>query len=72
VMLETVHEFAREKLGQSAEAEEIKRVHAKYFLTLAEEAPPELRGPNQLEWLERLEAEHDSVRLLSLLGLGMR
>jgi predicted ATPase len=54
VMLETVHEFAREKLEQSGEAEEIRRVHAQYFLTLAEEAFPELRGPNQLEWLERL------------------
>jgi predicted ATPase/DNA-binding SARP family transcriptional activator/DNA-binding CsgD family transcriptional regulator len=62
VMLETVHEFAREKLGQSAEAEEIERAHAQYFLTLAEEAYPELRGPDQLEWLERLEAEHDNMR----------
>jgi predicted ATPase/class 3 adenylate cyclase len=62
VMLETVHEFAREKLGESAEAEEIKRVHAEYFLTLAEEADPEHRGPDQLEWLERLEAEHDNMR----------
>ena len=62
VMLETVHEFAREKLGQSTEAEEIKRVHAQYFLTLAEEAYPELRGPDQLEWLERLEVEHDNMR----------
>src|SRR5918995_555477 len=62
VMLETVHEFAREKLGQSAEAEEIKRIHAQYFLTLAEEAYPELKGANQLEWLERLEAEHDNMR----------
>ena len=62
VMLETVHEFAREKLGQSAEAEEIKRIHAEYFLTLAEEAYPELKGPDQLEWLERLEAEHDNMR----------
>jgi tetratricopeptide (TPR) repeat protein len=61
-MLETVHEFAREKLGQSAEAEEIKRVHAEYFLTLAEEAYPELKGPDQLEWIERLEAEHDNMR----------
>ena len=61
-MLETVHEFAREKLGQSAEAEEIKRAHAEYFLTLAEEAYPELKGANQLEWLERLEAEHDNMR----------
>jgi predicted ATPase/DNA-binding CsgD family transcriptional regulator/Tfp pilus assembly protein PilF len=62
VMLETIHEFAREKLGQSAEAEEIKRAHAEYFLTLAEEAYPELKGANQLEWLERLEAEHDNMR----------
>ena len=62
VMLETVHEFAREKLGKSEEAEEIKRAHAQYFLTLAEEAYPELKGANQLEWLERLEAEHDNMR----------
>jgi predicted ATPase/class 3 adenylate cyclase len=62
VMLETVHEFAREKLKESAEAEEINRAHAQYFLTLAEEANPELKGANQLEWLERLEAEHDNMR----------
>jgi predicted ATPase len=62
VMLETVHEFAREKLRESAEEQEIRRVHAEYFLTLAEEAYPELRGPDQLEWLERLEAEHDNMR----------
>jgi tetratricopeptide (TPR) repeat protein len=62
VMLETVHEYAREKLEQSGEAEQIRRVHAEYFLTLAEEADPELRGPDQLDWLEKLEAEHDNMR----------
>jgi predicted ATPase/class 3 adenylate cyclase len=62
VMLETIHEFAREKLGQSAEAEQIKRFHAQYFLTLAEEAYPEFKGANQLQWLDRLEAEHDNMR----------
>jgi predicted ATPase/class 3 adenylate cyclase len=62
VMLETVHEFAREKLEQSGEAESIKRAHAEYFLTLAEEAYPQLKGPDQLEWLERLEIEHDNMR----------
>src|SRR5215216_4477901 len=62
VMLETVHEFAREKLQGSGEAEEIRRTHAEYFLTLAEEAYPELKGANQLQWLERLEAEHDNIR----------
>ena len=61
-MLETVHEFARDKLGKRGEDEEIKRVHTQYFLTLAEDANPELRGPDQLEWLERLEAEHDNMR----------
>ena len=62
VMLETVHEFARAKLQESAEAEEIKRTHALYFLTLAEEAYQELKGANQLGWLDRLEAEHDNMR----------
>jgi predicted ATPase/class 3 adenylate cyclase len=62
VMLETVHEFAREKLHGSGETEEIKRTHAEYFLTLAEEANPQLRGPDQLQWLESLEAEHDNMR----------
>jgi predicted ATPase/Tfp pilus assembly protein PilF len=62
VMLETVHEFAREKLQESAEAGEIKRTHTEYFLTLAEEAYPELKGANQLQWLERLEVEHDNMR----------
>jgi predicted ATPase len=62
VMLETIHEFAREKLEKSGEAEEIKRSHAEYFLTIAEEAYPEFKGPDQLEWLERLEAEHDNLR----------
>src|SRR5215204_199585 len=45
VMLETIHEYAREKLRESGEAEEIARVHAEYFLALAEEAEPQLTGP---------------------------
>ena len=62
VMLETVHEYAREKLEESGEAEELRRLHAEYFLALAEEAEPELKGARQYEWLERLEAEHDNMR----------
>jgi len=62
VMLETVHEYAREKLEESGEAEELRRRHAQYFFTLAEQAEPELRGPRQYEWLECLEAEHDNMR----------
>jgi predicted ATPase/class 3 adenylate cyclase len=72
VMLETVHEFAREKLQESGEAEEIQRAHAEYFLALAEEAEPRLRGPEDIEWLECLEEEHDNLRtaLSWLFGQG--
>lgn len=62
VMLETIHEFAREKLQESGEAEEIGRAHAQYFLALVEEAEPELYGPDQVSWMDRVEAEHDNFR----------
>ena len=62
VMLETIHEYAREKLEDGREAEEIRRAHAEYFLNLAEEAEQQLKGRRQLEYLEQLEAEHDNFR----------
>jgi predicted ATPase/class 3 adenylate cyclase len=70
VMLETIHEYAREKLEESGEAEEIKRLHADYFLTLAEGAEPELVGPDQVAWLDRLETEHDNMRSALSWALG--
>jgi predicted ATPase/class 3 adenylate cyclase len=62
VMLETIHEYAREKLYESGEAEELSGLHAAYFLAFAEEAEPELEGPDQVSWMERLEADHDNFR----------
>jgi tetratricopeptide (TPR) repeat protein len=61
-MLETIHEYARERLDDSGESETIKRAHAEYFLTLAEEAEPKLTTAEQGVWLERLETEHDNLR----------
>jgi DNA-binding CsgD family transcriptional regulator/tetratricopeptide (TPR) repeat protein len=61
-MLEPIRQYAKEKLEESREAGEIRSVHAAFFLTLAEEAEPELAGPQQRVWVERLEGEHDNLR----------
>jgi len=60
-MLETIREFAAERLEDSDEAEALGLRHAEHFLALAEEAEPNLRGTPK-EWLERLELEHDNLR----------
>ncbi len=61
-MLEPVRQYALEKLEESGEAGELRRRHAAFFLDLAEEARPELRGSRQVEWLERLEQENGNLR----------
>ena len=50
-LLETLHEYARERLEASVEAEAMRRAHAAYFLALAKEAEPALKGPEQAAWL---------------------
>ncbi|HEX5848487.1 MAG TPA: AAA family ATPase, partial [Rubrobacter sp.] len=61
-MLEPVRQYALERLGQGAEAEETRRRHATFFMTLAEEARPNLRAELQVEWLHRLETENGNLR----------
>jgi predicted ATPase/DNA-binding SARP family transcriptional activator/DNA-binding CsgD family transcriptional regulator/Tfp pilus assembly protein PilF len=61
-LLEPVRQYALEKLEESRNAESVRCRHAEYFLALAEEAEPELWGPEDKAWLERLEAEHDNLR----------
>jgi predicted ATPase/class 3 adenylate cyclase/DNA-binding CsgD family transcriptional regulator len=70
VMLETIHEYARERLEQSGEAEGMRRLHAEYFLALAERGESKLRGEEEAKWLERLEAEHDNMRSALSWALG--
>jgi predicted ATPase/class 3 adenylate cyclase len=60
-MLETIREYAAERLAESGEADHLKRRHAEHFLALAEEAEPHLRGSPK-EWLDTLESEHDNMR----------
>jgi predicted ATPase/DNA-binding SARP family transcriptional activator/DNA-binding CsgD family transcriptional regulator len=61
-MLEPLRQYAREKLGERGEADEVRDRHATFFLALAEEAEPQLAGPGQRVWMERLEGEHDNLR----------
>jgi predicted ATPase/class 3 adenylate cyclase len=63
LMLQTIREFAWERLAASgAEAALIQQRHAAAFLALAERAQPELTGPRQKEWLDRLDRDHDNFR----------
>jgi predicted ATPase/class 3 adenylate cyclase/Tfp pilus assembly protein PilF len=61
-MLETIREYALERIDMCGETAVLQRQHAVYFLELAERAEPELYGAEQRVWLERLEAEHDNLR----------
>lgn len=61
-MLETLREYASERLAEAPDAGEIARRHAGFFLSLAEQAEPELLGPQQAGWLDTLEQEHDNLR----------
>ena len=62
-MLEPVRQYTREKLEEGDEGEHVQHRHAIYFLTLAEEAEPELWGFEDARWLNRLELEHDNMRV---------
>jgi predicted ATPase len=61
-MLETIREYALERLKESGEADDLRRRHAEHFLALAEEAEPSILGVSPGEWLDRLEREHDNLR----------
>ncbi len=61
-MLETIREFARERLAESGAVEALHERHATYFLARVEEAAPHVIGPDQQAWVPRLDAERDNLR----------
>ena len=60
-MLETLREFGEHTFGVD-ERRAARRGHAYYFMELAERAAPQLVGPDQVEWLDRLHNDQDNVR----------
>lgn len=61
-MLTVVREYALEALEASGEAEQMKRRHAHFFVSLAEAAEPKLLAANGPRWLQIIEEEHDNLR----------
>ena len=60
-MIGTIKEYAGHRLAEAGESDLARRAHLAYFTELAETADPHLRRAEQLEWLARLEAEHDNI-----------
>ena len=61
-LLETIRQYAREKLLESGESSTVRELHLEYFLHLAAEAEFKLMGPQMLETLNQLEPELDNIR----------
>lgn len=61
-MLETIRQYAQEKLDESGEAQRLRDRHLEFFAVLARQAEPKFDGSEQLLWVERLETEHENVR----------
>jgi non-specific serine/threonine protein kinase len=61
-LLETVRQYGWERLLEAGEADDVQRRHCEWYLDLAEQADPKLRGNEQEMWLERLATEHDNLR----------
>ncbi len=62
VMLETVREYAFERLQQSGMVQALKRRHFQYYLALAEQLPAKAEESGQAAWLGKVEVEHDNLR----------
>jgi len=62
-MLETIREYARERLVEAGELERMQERHLAYYLALAEVAESRLSASNQRVWLGRLEQDHDNLRI---------
>ena len=62
-VLATIRDYATDRLAGRSEVESLRRRHAETYLTLVEQAAPQLLGPRGKQLLDRLEQDHDNVRL---------
>jgi non-specific serine/threonine protein kinase len=59
--LDSIRQYACEKLVESGQQEFFRSQHLNYFLQLSERAETALRGPSQSEWMSRLNDERDNI-----------
>jgi predicted ATPase/class 3 adenylate cyclase len=69
-MLETIRQYAQERLVQSGEAEQVRARHARWFADYARRAGRGLYSPDELEWSERFPAEIDNLQLAAAWAVG--
>ena len=61
-LLESIRQYARERLASSAEGELVRMRHADWFLQWAEAGEPNFHSPRIIKWMDTLEIEHDNLR----------
>ncbi|MCS6774692.1 MAG: tetratricopeptide repeat protein [Thermoflexales bacterium] len=61
-LLQTIRQYALDKLAESGEVEELRNRHMRFYFELSEQIQPHLGQPEQRQWLERFEAEKDNFR----------
>ena len=60
-MLETVRQYAEERLNERGEGEATRARHVAHFVAMGEEAEPHVRGPDQDAWMSRFKQEHENL-----------
>jgi tetratricopeptide (TPR) repeat protein len=68
-MLETIRQYAQEKLDESGEAEQARRRHLDYFVARVERAEPQFKGPDAPLWIDGLDEERDNLRVAFEFGI---
>ena len=61
-LLETIRQYARDKLLEAGESEQVRNQHLDFFLKFAEEAETYMNGPQEMEWRTLLDTEYDNLR----------
>jgi len=61
-MLETIRQYAREKLAESGESDVVCGQHLDFFLSIALRFEREVHGPEVFSWMKRVDVEHDNLR----------